>query len=122
MHNGFNISEASSRLHVLHASSKFDAQLSATFADWYSKSRSMQPTSLTMASFLRPSPCVRMTKSVSAPMQLSAELMMVAMRWETKRIWAAPMSGSLYPCRGMTSEATAFQEPGANCIALTRLA
>ena len=55
MHNDFNISEASSRLHALHISSKFDAQLSATSADWYPKSRSTQPRSITMASFLRDS-------------------------------------------------------------------
>ena len=43
MHKDFKISEASSRLHALHISSKFDAQLSATSADWCPKSRSMQP-------------------------------------------------------------------------------
>ena len=50
-----------------------------------------------------------------------AELMMVAMRWETKRIWAAPTSASLYSCLGMTSEATAFQKPSITGIELTRL-
>ena len=29
--------------------------------------------------------------------------------------------GSLYPCLGMTSEATNFQKPGANGIVLTQL-